>query len=66
MVCGPGHAPLRAPDEWVSTREYFQATAIYVRTALETVWPDPEGGGHRLSAAPDSPEPILTLLVKLR
>jgi acetylornithine deacetylase/succinyl-diaminopimelate desuccinylase-like protein len=36
VVCGPGHAPLRAPDEWVSTREYLQATAIYVRTALET------------------------------
>ena len=36
VVCGPGHAPLRAPDEWVSTREYFQSTAIYVRTALET------------------------------
>lgn len=36
VVCGPGHAPLRAPDEWVSTREYVQSTAIYVRTALET------------------------------
>ena len=36
VVCGPGRAPLRAPDEWVSTREYLQSTAIYVRTALET------------------------------
>ena len=36
VVCGPGHAPLRAPDEWVSIREYVQATATYVRTALET------------------------------
>ena len=66
VVCGPGHAPLRAPDEWVSTREYFQSTAIYVRAALETCRPDSEGGGHRLSVAPDGPEPILTLLVKLR
>jgi len=36
VVCGPANAPLRAPDEWVSAREYFQATAIYIRTALET------------------------------
>jgi acetylornithine deacetylase/succinyl-diaminopimelate desuccinylase-like protein len=36
VVCGPGHAPLRAPDEWVSTREYLQSTAVYVRAALET------------------------------
>jgi len=36
VVCGPGNAPLRAPDEWVSTRAYFQATEIYLRTALET------------------------------
>jgi acetylornithine deacetylase/succinyl-diaminopimelate desuccinylase-like protein len=36
VVCGPGHAPLRAPDEWVTTREYAQSTAIYVRAALET------------------------------
>ena len=36
VVCGPGHAPLRAPDEWVSIQEYLQATAVYVRTALET------------------------------
>jgi acetylornithine deacetylase/succinyl-diaminopimelate desuccinylase-like protein len=36
VVCGPGHAPLRAPDEWVTTREYLAATAVYVRAALET------------------------------
>ena len=36
VVCGPGHAPLRAPDEWVSIPEYLQSTAVYVRTALET------------------------------
>ena len=36
VVCGPGHAPLRAPDEWVSAREYLQSTAVYVRAALET------------------------------
>jgi acetylornithine deacetylase/succinyl-diaminopimelate desuccinylase-like protein len=36
VVCGPGHAPLRAPDEWVTTREYLEATAVYVRAAVET------------------------------
>lgn len=36
VVCGPGHAPLRAPDEWVSAQEYVQSTAIYTRIALET------------------------------
>ena len=50
MVCGPGHAPLRAADEWVSTREYLQSTAIYVRTALGDVRPDAAADGHRLSA----------------
>jgi succinyl-diaminopimelate desuccinylase len=36
VVCGPGQAPLRAPNEWVSRREYLQSTAIYTRIALET------------------------------
>ena len=65
VVCGPGHAPLRLRRMGIDAR-VLPVHGDLRQGGAGDVWPDSEGGGHRLSVAPDSPEPILTLLVKLR
>jgi succinyl-diaminopimelate desuccinylase len=34
VVCGPGNPPLFAANEWLPVREYREAIAVYVHTAL--------------------------------